>query len=64
MSKTQIADLQDRLGHPSSPKDRVKRPIAQAWLLEGWFLRNGDGYEPKAKHLGAGVYELSAKRTT
>ena len=40
---------------------RSERSIAKQFLLNGNFFYNGDLKEPHAKHIGLGVYILTAK---
>lgn len=53
-----IVEIQNHLGN-NGKVGRVERPFAKAFLMAGIFLRNGKMLEPKVKHIGLGVYELT-----
>lgn len=57
-----IRQIQDRLGYDGPMRtERADKQIAKAYLMEGFFMRGGKMYDPNFKHLGLGVYELTAK---
>lgn len=58
---TEVVRLQAKLGDRPTLKERVDRPIAKAWLLDGAFMRNGERWEPVAKSVGLGVFDVSVK---
>lgn len=53
-----LMNLQGRLSYGG--RERIEKKLAKAYLMHGFFMRRGEGYDPKVKHLGLGVYEAWA----
>ena len=52
-------NFEDICNHPISPENRATRPVAQEILLRGPIMWEGKMYDPRAKHLGVGVYHIT-----
>jgi hypothetical protein len=57
----EVKRLQAKLGDKPTTKERVDRPIAKAFILDGAFMRNGERWEPTAKAIGLGVFDVGVK---
>lgn len=59
----EVARLQAKLGDGAGAgmAERVDRPVAKAFLLNGAFMRRGERWEPTAKHVGLGVYDVNVR---
>lgn len=58
----EVYRIQAYLGSLEGATSRTDRKTAKAFLLADWFMANGTMWNPKSKHVGCGIYELSAEK--
>lgn len=58
----EVRRIQAHLGSFAGATSRADRKTAKAFMLADWWFYNGVMWSPKSKHVGCGIYELSAER--